>query len=180
MSSKGSPPKKKAKMTKESSSKNPVFVNSLILAKSTLTLKDEMEKMKGTMKKMKGTMKKVESAVVALKKMAEEEKQQKTLERAIKYKLAKLLSFDYYVGESQQCSSILAENVLKSFLLGCGFLLPGGSLSSRSSVPKAPTKKFLKKFKYQIATLIQVKPCFVRRADGTIDLSLPFPCSNEC
>lgn len=151
-------------MTKESSSsKNPVFVNSLILAKSTLTLKDEMEKMKGTMKK-------VESAVVALKKMAEEEKQQKTLERAIKYKLAKLLSFDYYVGESQQCSSILAENVLKSFLLGRGFRLTGGSLSTRSSVLKAPSKTFRKMFQKQIATLIQGKPCFVRRADGTIDI----------
>ena len=78
---------KASSSSSSSSSKKPVFV--LVLAK---------------LEALKNEMKDVKSAVVALKKIAEEEKQQKTLERAIKYKLTKLLSFDYYVGESRQCS----------------------------------------------------------------------------
>lgn len=109
----------------------------------------------------------IKTTGIQIKKLLEDEKKRKTLERAIG--MTDLESFTYYVHGGEK-SYELAKLVLQWFSLGYGFVLPEASLkrhSPRKEEKEADLKAFVNKFAVQIKELIKQEPRLERRDDGT-------------
>ena len=107
---------------------------------------------------------------MCLKTLLEEEKKQKTLERALR--MTDLKSFEYYAerGCYQRSSTEeLAKDAIKWFLLGYGTNVPS-SYSTKQYGDEADQEAFRQKFKEQIKTLIMREPRMVQNADGSFSI----------
>ena len=97
----------------------------------------------------------------------QEENKQKNLERALS--MADVDSFYYYdYQEGQQnISTFLAQNVIKRFMLDCGYYLPKAKLSNEDrEATDEETMAFRDKFKAHIKFLIKREPRLKKESDG--------------
>ena len=111
----------------------------------------------------------VKEEIIVLKTLLEEEKKQKTLERALS--LTEIKSFDYFPDRYQNAFSteLLAKTVIKRFLIGYGYNLPS-SYSTKKYGNEAEQADFRQKFKAQIEALIMREPRMVQNADGNFSI----------
>jgi hypothetical protein len=115
----------------------------------------------------------VKNEINALKSLLEEEKKQKTLERALG--LTDINSFQYYEFQSNGISKEgstewLAKRAIKLFIMGYGMVISSNySLVSydRGEASKSKSKEeFREEFKEQIKQLIQREPRMYRQDNG--------------
>jgi anti-sigma factor ChrR (cupin superfamily) len=99
----------------------------------------------------------MKNEIVAMKALLEEERKQKTLERALN--LTHLGSFEY---SNARESSDLAKKVIDWFMLGYGVRLP-----SNATVDNNRNEDFYEKFKGQMKVLIKREPRLVKEEDGS-------------
>ena len=126
----------------------------------------------------------LKSEVSAIKTLLEEEKKQKTLERALG--MTHFGSFNYYICNmngynsynEKKPSSELVKSILQRFSLGFGFTLPLGAPTDdpklsrgNESEKKALHKAIAVKFVKQIKDLIKRKPRLVDKNDGTFEIN---------
>ena len=106
---------------------------------------------------VKSEMGVLQTEIRAMKKVLQDERRDKRIERALQ--LTDLESFDYHecVGYTKK-SSDLAKDVLEWFLLGYGYNLPDGTMQQYPSDYEASKKAFREKFTKQIKDLIGREP----------------------
>lgn len=112
----------------------------------------------------------VKEEIIALKNLLEEEKKQKTLERALT--MTDLESFEYYdydANSNRKASAELAKKAIKWFMLGYGLNFSSCCTTPSGSYQRdlAKEQEFREKFKAQIKTLIQREPRIVQKNDGS-------------
>lgn len=112
----------------------------------------------------------LKSEMEEVKKLLEEEKKQKTLERALG--MTDIKSFQYYDGAdiyNKKDSSDLAKRAIKWYLLDYGFILPDGRMKSdiyNESEKESSKQAFRDQFKNQIKVLIKREPRLFKKDDG--------------
>ena len=111
----------------------------------------------------------IKSDIAALKEIMEDERRQKTLERALS--LVDVGSFKYYEnGNSSKNTADLATAVIRAFILGHGKNLPvapaltAGNMSDKERAVHA--KDFVEKFAKQITDLIKREPRVEKEKNG--------------
>lgn len=109
----------------------------------------------------------VKNEIVAMKALLEEERKQKTLERALK--LTDLGSFKYHTASeyTDKNSSDLAKTAIGWFMLGYGFQLPKNATVYNNN---NRNEDFYEKFKGQIKDLIKREPRLVKKDDGSYSI----------
>ena len=116
----------------------------------------------------KNEIESMKNEIFAMKALLEDERKQKTLERALN--LTHLGSFDYDAGPGcsigRMKSSDLAKTAIEWFMLGYGFNLP--SNARVYSNPK--NEDFYEKFKGQMKDLIKREPRLVKDDDGSYSI----------
>ncbi len=107
----------------------------------------------------------VKNEIVAMKALLEEERKQKTLERALK--LTDLGSFEYSERNSYNSkkSSDLVKTAIEWFMIDYGFILP-----SNATVYNNRNEDFYEKFKEHIKKLIKREPRLVKKDDGSYSI----------
>lgn len=119
---------------------------------------------------MKSEMGVLQTEISAMKKVLQDERRDKRIERALK--LTDLESFEYQHDCYTKKSSDLAKEVLGWLLLGYGYNLPDAMLDRYASGKEEATKKasFRTKFKNQIKDLIGHEPRLVEKEDGSYSI----------
>jgi DNA gyrase/topoisomerase IV subunit A len=143
--------------------------------------KDTVTQLTKTLESFKSSFDDTLKELQRLNKKMDEERKQKTLERALI--LTDLDSFDYYLVELtgkgyERYSSDLAKGVIGRFMLGQSAKLPSAMLSEDSyewykkTIKEKDTlvKKFVDKFVYQISILTGKQPRIVKVGDMLYDI----------
>ena len=120
------------------------------------TVKSSNENFDAKINTLNQNVQDVKNEIVAMKALLEEERKQKTLERALN--LTHLGSFEY---SNARESSDLAKKVIDWFMLGYGVSLPSNATVDYRN------EDFYEKFKGQMKVLIKREPRLVKEEDGS-------------
>jgi len=142
------------------------LVEAVLLDAGTANQKELASKLEALQISFDNKLNTLNQHLVDLKKDIQEEKKQKTLERALS--LTDLQSFQYYEDfDTLKYSDDLAKTAIGWFMLDYGCYLPNAKISNEfREATDEETKAFRDKFKAQIKFLIKREPRLEKESDG--------------